>query len=803
VLRWTRPDLTATLAELALEAAADAEAWIVAAGWLLHGRAAIGDGRETASELLDGLARWGEAGLEHMTGHSALRLRVELAGPARQIGEPSVARTLLSAGREAADADPELRADLYTELARCAVDDAPDTADDALHDAEQAWEAAGCAAGVASVTLLRAALHRRAGRADLAIVHAQDGLNRVDADGRGPGATASDHVAAALTAEWIAALVEAGRVDEARSTALPAADRLVATARPSRQVAGLRLAIARVIAVGADPDAVIGALEPAAQDAADSDVPELESACRSMLGELHEAAGRLDAALGAVRTAMAADRRDRDRGARLRTSLAPAAGSWAARSGTGPARGRAVPTGWSVDGAGPAAAGRVVLTAHDDAVPDPAVRDGGPVGSGAEAPRWSAARFDPVAIGGREPEPGAGESPLELDGRPRPGLGSGRRARRLAAEATGDLSGTEALGGHHGDQRGRGDGRGHHGDRHRQAPHRSGRRPGDELSETSRFAPHADAANGAEVPAAADGGSLIGDALARELAVDARPGDRPPVTAGWDTAVVSRPDDAPHTAAARHDPRFGDTVAGRGQPADAQMPDDADPWRAPSELHTPGDDVGPEASALRWNGASTWDDRPSSIGDTVVLGVAVGDHPAGRPDGLPDHHVNGSSDGRHRGRHSPAGGARRSDGPGSHERDDDLHRPQHAGPADTVRYDGLRDDAARYGGAPEGGPVREGAAGDGAGRGGPDGHAQANGLPGHDGTDPAGTDGGRHDSTADRRRSGPGTPGVSQTGRRPARPGAATGPGRPPSADTDGLGLADLLAGALAAYRNM
>ena len=47
-LRWNRPDLTATLAELALESATDVETWVAAAGWLLHGRAALGDGRDTA-----------------------------------------------------------------------------------------------------------------------------------------------------------------------------------------------------------------------------------------------------------------------------------------------------------------------------------------------------------------------------------------------------------------------------------------------------------------------------------------------------------------------------------------------------------------------------------------------------------------------------------------------------------------------------------------------------------------------------------------------------------------------------------
>ena len=165
----------------------------------------------------------------------------------------------------------------------------------------------------------------------------------MDAGGRRAGGAGSDHLAAALTAEWIAALVEAGRVEEARSDAVPAANRLLTTARPSRQLAGLRLAVARVVAVGDTADDVLAALEPAAQDAADADVPELESACRSMLGELHEGAGRLDAALGAVRAAMAAERRDHDRGARLRTRLATAAASWAG-SPSGRSAGRRQPT---------------------------------------------------------------------------------------------------------------------------------------------------------------------------------------------------------------------------------------------------------------------------------------------------------------------------------------------------------------------------------------------------------------------------------------------------------------------------
>ena len=205
--------------------------------------------------------------------------------------------------------------------------------------------------GVASVTLLRAARSRRAGRAEVAVAEAVDGLATMHVRGRRAGTTASDHVAAALTAEWIAALVDAGRIDEARSEGVAAATRLVDSARPSRQVAGLRLAIARVTAVEGSPDAVLAALEPAARVAADSDVPELESACRSMLGELHEAAGGLDAALAALRAAMAADRRDRERAAQLRTGLTAVTATWALRPSGGPAGAGATDLATSLDGA--------------------------------------------------------------------------------------------------------------------------------------------------------------------------------------------------------------------------------------------------------------------------------------------------------------------------------------------------------------------------------------------------------------------------------------------------------------------
>ena len=248
----------------------------------------------------------------------------------------------------------------------------------------------------------------------------------MNAGGRRAGGAGSDHLAAALTAEWIAALVDAGRVDEARSEAVAAANRLLTTARPSRQLAGLRLAVARVAAVDGDSaDAVLAALEPAAQDAADSDVPELESACRSMLGELHEAAGRLDAALSAVRAAMAAERRDHDRGARLRTRLAAVTGTWAGRPSSHEAireqewrssTAAAIREAAALLGAGPGRGPRSGET-HDVAA-----------GADAAGPE-NGSPSDPA------PTPDGTDRPRAHAVDPGGATGSSRRARRLAAES--------------------------------------------------------------------------------------------------------------------------------------------------------------------------------------------------------------------------------------------------------------------------------------------------------------------------------------------------------------------------------
>ncbi len=327
-LRWARPDLTAALADHTLDAAAadcDRDRWLAAAGWAVHARSATGDGREVASEVLDGLVRWGTAPL---AGAAAYRLRVELAVVAVEVGAVDAARMLLEPV-VAGYVSPELRADMFCALARCAVEDAPGEVAVALRSAEAAWTEAGSPSdiGVSVVALVAAAAQRRAGCVDAAIDRAADGLARLDrAQGRPVAAgTPSGYVAAALAAEWISALLDAGRIDEAREGCVPLTLRLTEPIRPSRQLARLRLTMVRVGATGASSQRTVAALERAARDAADSDAPDLESLCRSALGALHEEAGRLDAAIEALRLGVLAGRRDRARDDRFRAALATVA----------------------------------------------------------------------------------------------------------------------------------------------------------------------------------------------------------------------------------------------------------------------------------------------------------------------------------------------------------------------------------------------------------------------------------------------------------------------------------------------
>jgi hypothetical protein len=316
-LRWSRPDLTGALADHVLETAVvtdDRDLWLAAAGWAVHARSATGDGREIATEVVDSLPGWGADVLSPAVGH---RLRIELAMVAVN-AQLTGAATALVAPVIAEGAD-DLRADAFGVLARCAVEDAADRVEALLGEAELVWSAVPaplCSLGSASVALVGAAAHRRAGRPIRAADRAAAGLARLEQAGIGPAA-GSGHLAAALAAEWLLALLDAGQIDDAKAGCVELAQRMAGHRRPSRQLARLRLAVARTTAVDGTVVETARALARAVQDAAECDAPDLEAVCCAALGSVYEKANRPDLAETAVERAQEAQLRDRERGARF------------------------------------------------------------------------------------------------------------------------------------------------------------------------------------------------------------------------------------------------------------------------------------------------------------------------------------------------------------------------------------------------------------------------------------------------------------------------------------------------------
>lgn len=344
-LRWTRPDLAGALAEHLAESASavsDRDAWLLAAGWRVHAAAAVGDGREIAADALEALPRWGA---DALSAPAAARLRLELAVLAHGVGENLASRALLDT-LPGDGADAELVADTAVARLRCRDDGPLDPA-----DALAAWARVGGAPseiGSATALLVAASADRRLGRSGSAVTRAVDGLDRLDRARTSPQALSpSPHLAAALAAEWISSLIAAGRSDQAGGGSRPLRARLVEHARPTRQLALLRLTLTRVVAAegrgsGAD---VARELERAAHDAAASDAPELEFICRTALGEVHEKAGRPEASAESVRLAVVAERRHRARVARFRTMLVSLPGILSLGSGTGAQPASVGPTG--------------------------------------------------------------------------------------------------------------------------------------------------------------------------------------------------------------------------------------------------------------------------------------------------------------------------------------------------------------------------------------------------------------------------------------------------------------------------
>jgi hypothetical protein len=357
-VRWCRPDLTAALAEHLLDTVpVGGEQWLAAAGWRVHAHALLGDGRVAAAGAIDAMAARVEAGASSTAG--ALRLRVALAAVARGVGEPATARALLVPALDPAAA-PDVRADAWCELARCVareggdegagvegIDDGvgrgengdgsgadgrgkgggggwgPQEVDAALRAARAAAAELGAAEApvAAHVALTAAAVARCAGRAEAASDHAEGGLTVLQC-ATSVGARPAPLLAAALLAEQVAALreMEPGQ----RRAAADRAERLLGECGPNRCTVELRAALA----CAGEDDTVAKGLQRAADEAAEIDAPDLEAECRSRLALAWERAGRLDAALAALRLALDAARRDSDRSAQVRAALAVAAATW-------------------------------------------------------------------------------------------------------------------------------------------------------------------------------------------------------------------------------------------------------------------------------------------------------------------------------------------------------------------------------------------------------------------------------------------------------------------------------------------
>lgn len=328
-LRWSRPDLTADLAEHLVDAATaagDRATWVGATAWTLHGRSASGDGRVKAWEVIESLPDWG--GTAALTEPMGARLRVELGVAAHLAQAVDVARAILTAVLDQNPDDPAIRADALCGLARCALDDAPAEVPHLLDDAAAAWSRLTyplSELGGASVELMRAVAHRRAGRGTEAARRAVAGLERLSAV-RGPShvSARTGHLAAALATEWVTGLVDSGAVTEAREACETISRRLPASGRRGRAFLRLRLAVLRVTAgAGARAD-VLDELRRVAAAAASADIPDLESVCRSTLGELLDKNGSPDQARSELRLAADAEHRDRARSRQLRDRITAA-----------------------------------------------------------------------------------------------------------------------------------------------------------------------------------------------------------------------------------------------------------------------------------------------------------------------------------------------------------------------------------------------------------------------------------------------------------------------------------------------
>ncbi|MFR9804654.1 hypothetical protein ACL02T_20565 [Pseudonocardia sp. RS010] len=464
-LRWSRPDLTADLAGHLADGvrAADPALWLAALGWRAHGIAAVGDGR---SAVVEALAALGTSDVD-LAGPEGARLVVEVASACRDNGDVALGRRLARAVLARPDASPGTRLDARLVLVRCASGEQ----DDELHSLIDAARAEARRlpgpAFAAAVALAQASAARERARPDEAADAAAEGLRMLGAgDGSGP-VPAAPHLADALIAHRLGALLETGQRAGARALAGRVAGR--ERTRATRQAAQLRLVLAQVTAD--DGPAAERALAEAAEFAAAVDCPGLEGACRVALGDLAEKQGRLDLALAATRAGLEAEHRDTERGQRFRELVTAAAerlvgagtaagrrahggsGSSTGRGGDGPrpVRAGAPSTGGASTGVSSAGAAGSDTPTRNGAAPAQ-----GP-GVGAGATSAIDALLDGLDAGVRPSPPGAASAGSRAGsrsaGRRRqaseapPEDGRGGRRRRSAAGTTGaEAAGSTALG---------------------------------------------------------------------------------------------------------------------------------------------------------------------------------------------------------------------------------------------------------------------------------------------------------------------------------------------------------------------
>lgn len=310
--RWSRPDLTATLGRYAADlAGGDDRAWSIGAGWAVHGRAAIGDGRDEAAAVLREIPARRAA----LAGAAGARLRTELAGVARDHGDRSVACRILDELLADPATPADVRFDALVARARVSLAGA-EPLEELLELIDVAADEVPGAGATATAALLRSAAERAQGRNHTAADLARRSMSLLGwSPDRPTEPTESDHLTAALATQWIGALMDAGAWSSARRAADEIVPRLDVAATPSRQLAQLRLTWARATT---RPATTVAALTRAADDAAASGAPDLEAACRTALAELHESAGRPDEARAESVLQAAAERTDRERAARFR-----------------------------------------------------------------------------------------------------------------------------------------------------------------------------------------------------------------------------------------------------------------------------------------------------------------------------------------------------------------------------------------------------------------------------------------------------------------------------------------------------